>query len=68
MTSLQLNGGDRDLLKEILQKHLKELSWEIAFTHTKDSLELLRKRRDFIEDFIRRLSSQTQQEDKITNG
>ena len=56
MAQIELTDGDRDMLRDVLQKHLTELSWEIAFTHRKDSLEFLRKRREFIEGFIQRLN------------
>jgi len=55
MAQIELTDGDRDLLRDVLQKHLTELSWEIAFTHNNDSLEFLRKRREFIEGFVQRL-------------
>jgi hypothetical protein len=54
--AIDLTDEDRDSLRNVLEKHLTELSWEIAFTHGRDSLEFLRKRRDFIEGFIRRLN------------
>jgi hypothetical protein len=57
MAQIELTDGDRDMLRDVLQKHLTELSWEIAFTHRKDSLEFLRKRREFIEGFIQRLNA-----------
>ena len=57
MAKIELTDGDRDMLRDVLQKHLTELSWEIAFTHRKDSLEFLRKRREFIEGFIQRLNA-----------
>jgi hypothetical protein len=56
MAQIQLADEERDRLREVLHKYLAELSWEIAFTHTKDSLDYLRKRRDFVEGFIERLA------------
>ncbi len=55
MAQIKLTGEDRDILREVLQKHLSELSWEIAFTHRKDSSDFLQKRKEFIEGFIQRL-------------
>jgi len=46
------------LLRDILKKHLSELSFEIAFTHTKDFAEILRKRKEFAEAFIQRLDKE----------
>ncbi len=57
MNPIELTDGDRDMLREVLQNHLTEVSWEIAFTHSKDSVQFLRKRREFIEDFIQRLNA-----------
>ncbi len=56
MTQIELTDGDKDLLRDVLKKHLTELSWEIAFTHTKDSVKFLQKRKEFIEEFIQRLN------------
>ncbi len=55
MAQIELTDGDRDMLRDVLQKFLTELSWEIAFTHKKDSLEFLRERREFVEGFVQRL-------------
>ena len=55
MVRVEMTDDERDRLSEVLHKHLGELSWEIAFTHTRDSLEYLRKRREFVEGFIHRL-------------
>ncbi len=52
---IELNDLEKNKLRDILQKHLKELSWEIAFTHTTDSVKFLRDRKEFIEGFIQRL-------------
>ena len=46
------------MLRDILKKHLSELSFEIAFTHTKDFAEILRKRKEFAEAFIQRLDQE----------
>jgi hypothetical protein len=55
VAQIELTDGERDMLRDVLHKHLTELSWEIAFTHSKDSIEFLQKRKGFIEGFIERL-------------
>jgi hypothetical protein len=55
MKLIELTDGEKDMLREVLQNHLKEVSWEIAFTHSKDSVQFLQKRKEFIESFIQRL-------------
>ncbi len=57
MSMIELTNGDKEMLREVLQNHLKEVTWEIAFTHSKDSVQYLQKRREFIESFIQRLNS-----------
>ncbi len=56
MSQIELTNGDREMLREVLQNHLTEVSWEIAFTHSRDSVRYLQKRREFIEGFIQRLN------------
>ncbi len=56
MAQIELNDGERDMLRDVLKKHLTELSWEIAFTHKTDSVKFLKKRKEFLEEFIRRLN------------
>jgi hypothetical protein len=56
MVQIELTEGERETLRAILQKHFSELSWEIAFTHEKASLEFLQKRKEFLEGFIQRLN------------
>ena len=55
MAQIELSDGDRDTLRDVLQKHLSELSWEVAFTHRRDYVEFLQDRKEFIEGFIQRL-------------
>jgi hypothetical protein len=55
VVQIELTDGDRDMLRGVLQKHLTELSFEIAFTQRKDSTGFLQKRKEFIEGFIQRL-------------
>jgi hypothetical protein len=44
-----------NMLREILQKHLLELTFEVTFSHRRDSVAFLKKRKEFIESFIQRL-------------
>ncbi len=53
---IELTDEERGRLREILQKHLTELSWEIAFTHSTDAVRFLRQRKEFLEGFVERLS------------
>jgi hypothetical protein len=55
MAQINLTNEDIEMLHDVLQKHLTQLTFEIAFTHNKDSIELLQKRKEFIEGFIQRL-------------
>ncbi|HMK77581.1 MAG TPA: hypothetical protein VK568_15570 [Thermodesulfobacteriota bacterium] len=55
MAQVELTSQDIDTLQDILQNHLSELRWEIAFTHKKDIVKFLQNRKEFIEDFIQRL-------------
>lgn len=55
MVDIELTQNEANLLREILQTHLSELTFEIAFTHNKEFTELLKKKRDFMIDFLQRL-------------
>ena len=55
MAQIELTQMEMKTLQEVLQRHLAELLPEIAFTHRKDYIQFLRKRKEFIEDFIKRL-------------
>lgn len=66
MFQIELTQYDMDMLREILQKHLSQLLLEIAFTHSKDSVAVLEKRRNFIEGFIRRLEKELKPENEMT--
>ncbi len=59
MLQIELSQDDMDMLREILQTHLSELSFEIAFTHNRDYVKVLRKRRDFMESLVRRLEMES---------
>jgi len=56
MAQIELQPGEIDLLREILQRYLSELTMEIAHSDRKDFREFLKKRREFMEDFILRLN------------
>ncbi len=55
MVEIELTQNEADILREILQTHLSELTFEIAFTHDRKFTELLKKKRDFMIDFLQRL-------------
>ena len=55
MAQIELTQNETEMLREILQKHLSELTFEVAFTHTTDSIRHLKRRKEFIEGFIQRL-------------
>ena len=55
MVDIELTQNEADILREILEAHLSELTFEIAFTHNREFTELLKKKREFIIDFLQRL-------------
>ncbi len=55
MVDIELTQNEANVLREILETHLSELTFEIAFTHNREFTELLRKKRDFMIDFLQRL-------------
>jgi len=55
MVEIELTQNEANVLREILQTHLSELNFEIAFTHNKEFTQLLKKKRDFMIDFLQRL-------------
>ena len=55
MVEIELTQNEAKELREILEMHLSEITFEIAFTHNKGFTELLRKKRDFMIDFLQRL-------------
>ncbi len=55
MAQIELTPSETEMLKEILQKHLSELTFEIAFCHNRDSVAFLMKRKEFIESLMKRL-------------
>ena len=58
MAQIELTQIEIDMLREILKKALSELSLEIAFSDRKDFREFLKKRKEFMEDFIQRLEGE----------
>jgi len=55
MVEIELTQNEANVLREILKTHLSELNFEIAFTHNKEFTQLLKKKRDFMIDFLQRL-------------
>jgi CRP/FNR family cyclic AMP-dependent transcriptional regulator len=55
MAQIEFTQGEIHLLREILQRYLSEVIMEIAHSERKDFREFLNRRRDFMEDCIRRL-------------
>ena len=55
MVEIELTQNEANVLREILKTHLSELNFEIAFTHSKEFTQLLKKKRDFMIDFLQRL-------------
>ena len=57
MVDIELTQDEADVLREILKTHLSELNFEIAFTHNNEFTQLLKKKRDFIINFLQRLEA-----------
>jgi hypothetical protein len=55
MVEIELTQNEANALREILKTHLSELTFEIAFTHNKEFTQLLKKKRNFMIDFLQRL-------------
>jgi hypothetical protein len=55
MVDIEMTKDEANLLRDILKTHLSELTFEIAFTHNKELTELLKKKREFMIDFLQRL-------------
>ena len=58
MAQIEITQVEIDLLREILKRYLSELTVEIAHSDRKDFREFLKKRREFMEDFIQRLDKE----------
>ncbi len=52
MAQIELNREKVEILQEILRSHLSELRMEMANTDTKDFREFLKKRIEFLEQFV----------------
>ncbi len=52
MAQIELNREKVEILQEILRSHLSEIRMELANTDTKDFREFLRKRIEFLEQFV----------------
>ena len=57
MAQIEISGEEIEMLREILRKELSELTLETAFTHRKDFHMHLKRRKEFMENFVRRLES-----------
>jgi hypothetical protein len=55
MAQIEFTPSEIDLLREILQRYLAEVIAEIAHSDRRDFREFLNRRREFMEDCIRRL-------------
>ncbi len=58
MAKIELTQAEIKMLRDTLKTYLSELMFEIAFTHSKDSAEILRRRAEFLERFIQRLDGE----------
>jgi len=58
MAQIEINQLEIELLRDILQRYLSELTMEIAYSDRKDFREFLKKRREFMEAFIQRLDKE----------
>ena len=55
MAQIEFTQGEIGMLREILQRYLSEVIMEISHSERKDFREFLNRRREFMEDCIRRL-------------
>jgi CRP/FNR family transcriptional regulator, cyclic AMP receptor protein len=58
MAEIEFTQGEIVLLREILQRYLSEVIVEIAHSDRRDFREFLNRRREFMEDCIRRLNKE----------
>jgi CRP/FNR family cyclic AMP-dependent transcriptional regulator len=58
MAQVEFTQGEVHLLRDILQRYLSEVIMEIAHSERKDFREFLIRRREFMEDCIRRLEKE----------
>jgi len=55
MAQIEFTPGEIDMLREILQRYLSEVIVEVAHSDRRDFREFLNRRREFMDDCIRRL-------------
>jgi len=58
MPQIEFAQGEMDMLREILQRYLSEVIAEIVHSDRRDFREFLNRRREFMEDCIRRLDKE----------
>lgn len=58
MAQIEFTQGEMNMLREILQRYLSEVIMEIAHSDRRDFREFLNRRREFMEDCIRRVDLQ----------
>ncbi len=58
MAHLEMTHMEIEMLREVLVGYLSELRMEIAFSDRKEFRDFLKARRDFLEDFVRRLEKE----------
>jgi CRP/FNR family transcriptional regulator, cyclic AMP receptor protein len=58
MAQIEMTQGEIEMLREILRKELSEITVETAFTHRRDFHAFLKTRKEFMEDFVRRLEKE----------
>ncbi len=58
MAHVEMTHDEIEMLREILRKEISEITLETAFTHRKDFHEFLKKRKGFMETFVRRLEDE----------
>ncbi|HXX35929.1 MAG TPA: hypothetical protein VEM15_15780 [Thermodesulfobacteriota bacterium] len=68
MAQIELTQEEMHMLRDTLKTYLSELTFEIAFTHSKNSAEVLRRRAEFLEGFIQRLDRELGSEGRGPKG
>ncbi len=67
MTQIEFTPSEIDLLREILQRYLSEVISEIAHSDRKDFREFLIRRREFMEESIRRLEREREEKRELVS-
>ncbi len=62
MAQIEMMRDEIEMLREILRKELSELTLETAFTHRKDFHKYLKRRKEFMENFVGRLERELEPE------